>query len=616
MTNLRSVIKDKTKKKTNLKLVGKTNDIELPRVVDVIKGAPVPDTIFIPAGWRFYNGEIIKIGENKEKVSLAAPVLIKEILIDVNDNTEHVALALFRDNHWTTETVTKEVVANARLITTLSNKGFPVTSLNSKHFIKYFEDFETTNRSNIPKGKTSSHLGWQKGNGFLLGNDYINPKDSNDKIVFRGDDIGEEQTANAFRKGGTYGEWIRVANKLFDYPKVIASLYFSLVPPFLDILGAANFTVDWSGETSKGKTTTLRCAGSCWGSPNESNKLTVVHTWCNTLVWVERIASLLNGLPLILDDTKNIGLVSGKAGPIIDDVIYKISTGQGKGRGTEKGTQTIRTFKTVLLSSGEQAATDFTNRNGGSRARVITLWGSPFGAANKKTAALVNDINQTLFDNYGFAGEKVVKFIVDHQEDWPLWKDMHRKFKEYYSERAGQNSVANRMSEYFATLAIVIIIVHAAMPELKRDTKISEIIDHLWACSISGAEEADRAKVAFVKAYEWAVANEHKFYGREQTTNDGISIPPHDGWAGAWKKDRWNYIAFQPAKLESILEQQEFDFKASLKTWKDRGWLETDKTGIGKNVRMNNNTVYSYCLKKTAIDKIMGVDSDSICDDD
>jgi hypothetical protein len=98
-------------------------------------------------------------------------------------------------------------------------------------------------------------------------------------------------------------------------------------------------------------------------------------------------------------------------------------------------------------------------------------------------------------------------------------------------------------------------------------------------------------------------------------TNDGTSISPHDGWAGAWKRNNWKYIAFQRSKLEWILEHEGFDVKACLKTWKDRGWLQTDKSGNGKNVRINENTVYCYCLKKSVIEDQLGIDTEAEYDD-
>jgi len=223
-------------------------------------------------------------------------------------------------------------------------------------------------------------------------------------------------------------------------------------------------------------------------------------------------------------------------------------------------------------------------------------------------------MNQTFCDNYGHAGEKVIEFIMEHKDDWPLWKDAHQEFKKYYSARAGQNEVANRMSEYFATLATVIPIVHAALPKLRRDKKISEIIDHLWDCSISGADEADRAKVALEKTYGWATSNSTKFYGRNQSSSGGNEYEPSGGWAGAWKENDWKYIAFQPSKLEEILKG--FEVEAILKTWKDRDWLLTDGKGRKKNTRINKIQTKCYCIKRSVLDETLDIDTEESDDED
>ncbi len=64
---------------------------------------------------------------------------------------------------------------------------------------------------------------------------------------------------------------------LHRYPKAIAGVYFSLATPFLEIIDAPNFVVDWAYGNSKGKTTVLRVAGSCWGNPDERSPAAFVN---------------------------------------------------------------------------------------------------------------------------------------------------------------------------------------------------------------------------------------------------------------------------------------------------------------------------------------------------
>ena len=83
-------------------------------------------------------------------------------------------------------------------------------------------------------------------------------------------------------------------------------LLAACAPPILGIVGASNFVVETAGTTSTGKTTVQRLGASVWGCPDERAEASCLHTWDTTRVWVERVGGLLDGLPLILDDTKRV----------------------------------------------------------------------------------------------------------------------------------------------------------------------------------------------------------------------------------------------------------------------------------------------------------------------
>jgi hypothetical protein len=101
--------------------------------------------------------------------------------------------------------------------------------------------------------------------------------------------------------------------------------------------------------------------------------------------------------------------------------------------------------------------------------------------------------------------------------------------------------------------------------------------------------------------YEWAVANQNSFWGRHDLAN--ATYMPHTGWAGRWALDNWDHIAFTNEKIYRILEK--FDVAAIIKTWKDRGWLDTDKRGSTKQVRINREKTYCYCIKRSALKEVL-----------
>lgn len=225
------------------------------------------------------------------------------------------------------------------------------------------------------------------------------------------------------------------------------------------------------------------------------------------------------------------------------------------------------------------------------------MWGSAFKNADANTAEVVKSLNMVLREHFGHAAPRVIQFIQEHKADWPLWKKAYEELRHHFSRRAGIDPVAGRISDYFATLACVIPLIHAALPELRRDMPLKAIIDDLWAVAIKGTDEADRALTALQYAYSYAVENQGKFWLRNTQLNE-----PSGGWLGSWDSaDDWKYIAFTTTALRAFLAKQEFDVEAVLKTWKDRGWLETDKLGRGKQVRISGAVVNCYCVTRTAI---------------
>ena len=366
--------------------------------------------------------------------------------------------------------------------------------------------------------------------------------------------MGDEQLAKAFSYKGDASEWFQAANRAMQYPLAGFAFYASLAAPFLEVLEANSFVVDWAYTTSTGKTTILRLAASCWGNPNGSSGCSVMHSWDNTQVWIERAAAIIHGLPLLLDDTKTAGNGAKRenAGAKISQAIYNITSGQGRGRGPITGLQQRGSWRTCMLTTGEEAATACT-QDGGTRGRVIELWAPPFGPTDEATAQLVGGINATIRCNYGHAGHRLVQYILDNRDQWEAWQKAYEENLARYAEKSGGITIAHRLSQYFATLATVIPIIHKALPELQlsEGTSFEDILDSVWALASKETEEADRPLAALKETYEWAVANRDKFYKGEKDQYE-----PHQGWAGVWKKDNWDYIGLmlQVQLLGRVLE--------------------------------------------------------------
>ncbi|MBL8795239.1 MAG: DUF927 domain-containing protein [Planctomycetia bacterium] len=620
------------------------------RVQDCLGDAPVQPGTVVPAGWDVASQAISRLrGETEEEI-LSAPLVISGRLTNIADGTEAWRLAWKREGQWHEHIVNRVEAASNRTIINLAAVGVPVTSNNAAEVVQYLADFEAVNLVHLPQVRVSSQMGWAEGmTSFLWGRRLIQTQTLLDgeekeerpvadgenatdrpatipftgqveadaqagtdaeagtegKILFRGADTGDDQLADGFHPSGRFGEWRAAILPALAYPRVRLAVAASLSAPVLAILDLANFGVDLCGETSKGKTTTLRIAASVWGRPDEKSPKAAMSGWNSTRVWRERASTVLNNLPVILDETKLV-----KRKDDIGEFLYEMASGRGRGRGSLVGTQRTGTWHTVLLSSGEAPATSYSN-DAGTKARVLTLWGSPFEKSDATTAILVKQLNGDLLRHYGHAGPRWVRFLLRHKDQWPLWRTWYARIQAQYLKKAGANAVVGRLADAFAVLALTGHLAGKALglPQLQRN-----FIAPLWDILTAEAAEADRATEALRYAVDWASAHAEEFWGGRREMAKG---QPNTGWAGHWAADRdpcgqtgpWEFVGFLPMKLSQVLQEGGFDYEAVVRTWRDRGWLLVDKAEDKKRYHqalVGDHRRKLICLTRKAVEALEG----------
>jgi putative DNA primase/helicase len=545
----------------------------------------------------------------------SSPVVMTGRLKNVADGSESVQLTWQRDQRWQSQIVGRETVAQAGQLVQLARLGLPVNSGNATAVVQFLADYEAINLPVLPCARVSARLGWQDPEGrlgFLLGQTFITPTGEqveatlppdmmapsaggDHRIVFQGADGGDDQFVQGFHAAGTYNAWLRTVQRVVPYPRALLAIYAALTPPLLMVLKAPNFCLDWCGPTSQGKTTVLQLAASCWGCPDERLDATVLKTWDVTRVWVEQASTVLHALPLMLDDTKR-----ARDPEFVAQVLYDVTSGQGRGRGSIQGMRRGGAWGTVLLSSGEAPATSFT-QDGGTRARVVTLWGSPFGKADTTTAAVVDALRQGLVQHYGHLGPRFVQELMKVRAEWNILRKSYADIHQGYQQRGEGNPVIGRMAAYFAALRVTEFYAHEF---LKLPWDFQDLINGLWDDLITEASEADRAAHALASIMSWAHGNQQAFWGRHQVDRDHHPKVPSQGWAGQWTyDDAWHFIAFFPHRLNELLRNLGFEPEAVIRTWRDRKWLITgsDRSRNHTQVRMDKGKPWMVAIKRQAV---------------
>lgn len=556
------------------------------------------------------------------------PIVLIARLKDASTGLENIQIAWNKDGCWQGQIVDRKTIADTRDVLSLANFGLPITSEDKEFVVRYCKEYELANQFCIPLIHVSDQLGWQQGlEAFLWGRNLV----TNDgvalfsesssgnalasagsiSIVFKGSDDGDEQVADGFHYAGDLDIWLAIANRAMALPTPMVILLAASAPPLLSIIGASNFVMETAGTTSTGKTTVQRLAASIWGCPDERAEASCLHTWDTTRVWVERVGGLLNGMPLILDDTKRLfaSLTKDQARSMVNSVIYAYASGKGRGRGSVQGTQRTGAFRSVLISSGEQACTESSSDHGGARARVLSLWGPPFGTGDQ--SQLVKDINVTVVENFGFAGPLLVLHLLRNRDKWPAWKAEYRAAVHDYASLAVGDNVAGRLGEIFAVLEITAHRLLEAVPGLLIQGTIRDVLEGIWQKTVAGAaQDADRALAALRDTWDWTAANAAKFFGRHRVDSAGKAMEPHGGWLGRWDDSpTFDHVAYLGKPLRDRLEAFGYDAAATIRTWADRKWLVLDSKGRNqKSVRIDGNGVKAYCIPRRVFEVELGLD--------
>src|SRR5262249_49616400 len=150
-------------------------------------------------------------------------------------------------------------------------------------------------------------------------------------------------------------------------------------------------------------------------------------------------------------------------------------------------------------------------QDGGTRPRVLSLWGSPFHGTSLKIGKRVRRLNAALVSNYGHAGPRFVRHLLKCRSRWPTMPDTYAAWGRVYEKRAGDNPVAIRMATSFAAITVAEAFAHMVF-ELPGQCYAP--IEPLWHELTAESGEADRAAVALRYLMGWAYAHQRDFYLR------------------------------------------------------------------------------------------------------
>ncbi len=547
------------------------------------------DSLKVPRGYAVDPTGVFKLSVMADGTAAStrvatAPVFIVGRTHDVLTGSAKRLLMWRTPAGWTVRPIDRGVLMNGQKLIGLADVEVPVTSNTSGAVVEWLAEFEAENMHRFGASQAAGRMGWLKQggvHGFLLPDGFytVGAAGEDDSVELIAA-TGLEAAVEGLKIGGTYEGWLEAMEEMKSFTPMWLALYASCAAPMLEILGSPSFVVDFNGETSSGKTTAMRVAASVWGRPAD-NMPTMMYSWDATKVFVERLCGFMCNLPIILDETKR-----AKDTKVVRDVIYDFANGQGKGRGAPDGTRQTASWRSVMLTSGEAAATSF-SQDGGTRARVLSITGRPMGSNMKEGGQAAERLSALLQENYGHFGRKFVHYLVSLADQHDTIREVWRETRDQYAAVA-RTAVSRRHAGNLATLHMAATFVHELGLPMPDEDPMAFALEAVLQIE----SEKDRPHAAFIEVVGWCAANQNRFWGRHETDRDDNARVPMRGWAGAWDgREDWTTISLLPHVLREILEPQGFHVDEVLDRWAERGWIKMAVREMANKTVKNRTTV-------------------------
>lgn len=514
-------------------------------------GAEDVDDLESPPGYKVGVGGV---SQNDAMVTATACVVIGH-MTEIESGEVAVELAWLDLGRWGRTIVPRSVITDRNKIGRLADLGLDVSSENAADLVIYLRAFEIHNRARISRLKLSKQCGWVSPHCFLRGHHvHGNPA----RLEARG---GLARIAGGISEAGTLEEWAAfISDDIAPFPSLLLAVYTSMAAPLLHVVKASGFLVDWSGPSGRGKSTALDVACSVWGDPECYRQ-----SWeIASMVGPSEMLAFLNHLPLVMDDTNKVQ--RGKES-IVGQIPYLMEDGLERSRGTrDGGTRVQKTWRTILISSGEQPITSYAGGAVGAMRRTLCLTGPPLGGVSPEKAEMVWRIKNTSRSLYGAAGAAFVDCLCGESRE--SLKGRHASLMAKYAAM-GVGSVDRSLGVGVAVIELASEIARALLPDVDEGQRLAAIA-YAWKSAVDSGADSDESKDALSDLIGWLHANAARLY-----RGTGAAVPSQ-GYIGSMKTDgqgRWTELSVLPTEARAQLERWNRRSKFCIDEWARRGMM-------------------------------------------
>ena len=374
--------------------------------------AELPDNFIIE------NGYLYKKTSENSKIEIGQDIRIIARIKDENDENQGALIKFFdRDGVEQELSILYNELSNSdNLAKRLLDKGY-IGFYKSNHKSLFSEFIQKSNPRDT--NLSFNKIGWNKNKDYFILPDETIPK--NNSFIF----TGNRDNFKNIRQKGSLKEWQDNIAKLCNENDILLfALSVAFTSPIIRLLQEEIVGFHFIGNSSNGKTTALKIAGSVCGG-NDKDLLGYLETYRATANSLESIAQSHNDFLLCLDE---LALIDSKEA---SNLFYSISGGKGKSR-LNSNSILKKNFEWsfLFLSSGEISLEQKLNENfnkiplqAGQNVRFINIFAdgkSEMGIFQnihncktpKEFADLLNDNSKKY---YGTAIREFIKLFIENK---------------------------------------------------------------------------------------------------------------------------------------------------------------------------------------------------------
>lgn len=485
------------------------------------------------------DGIIYEIVPNIGKILVCYhPILPIEKYINLEDGTEKIKLAFYKNDNWNYIIVDKSTISSNQSIVKLSDLGISVTSENAKFLVKYLSEIENLNRDKIKLNTSVSRLGWFK--------DILIPY--SDKFEFDNEkDMPHIQ--EKFAESGTLEEWVEFFKERRKYNSISRIVMASSVASILlKHIKQNGFTVHVWGESEYGKTVACMVGQSIFGNPSQNDNNGIGINFNFTSAGLEYRLNLYNNIPLFVNEMQH-----QKDAKDYDKMLFLISEGKGRARSTKNGgIGKENSWNNVVITNGEKNIIK-DNSNAGAYNRCISCEITEYSYEN------LSEVADFVKEHYGTP----IREILNHLKEYD-YKTIYKEILDSLKEQ----DITNKQK----ILEAIILLGDKILTDIVFKDGFYLMPEDFENKTIKKTEVAIEER-AFECIRDWYISEKRHFLTEENENinNQDIKVEIFG------RKMKYGCLAIIPSVLRKVLQENGYDFAEVLNAWKRKEFVKHEK---------------------------------------